>query len=81
MSEPASAPIIRFGRDAVQIEFPSLFGPGGEAEARRFVRRAFALPPVQQVSLEPGKAVLRYPAGGTEPAHRKACGLRRLGER
>jgi len=21
------------------------------------------------------------PAGGTEPAHRKACGLRRLGER
>ena len=71
MSEPAVAPNIQFGRDEVSIEFPRLFGPGGEAEARRFVRRVFAFPHVRLLSLSPGKAVVRHQLGGTEP-ERKA---------
>jgi len=74
VSEPAAAPRIRFGRDEVHIEFPSLFGPGRENQARRFVRRIFAIPQVRQLSLEPGKAVVRYQTEETEQARKALLG-------
>lgn len=68
MSEALETPRIRFERDTLHIEFPSLFGPGGEAQARRFVRRVFAFPQVRSVTLEPnlGRASVRYHLAETE---------------
>jgi cation transport ATPase len=63
VSEPVETPRIRFERDALHIEFPSLFGPGGEAQARRFVRRVFAFPEVGAVRLQAGQASVYHQAG------------------
>ncbi len=66
MSEAFDAPKIRFARDEMRIEFPSLFGPGGEAQARRFVRRVFVFPQVRSVTLKPGAAAVGYHLGESE---------------
>ncbi len=65
MSETFAAPKIRFDREELHIEFASLFGPGGEAQARSFVRRAFAFPEVRSLRIQPnpGKAAVRYQVG------------------
>ena len=68
MSEVLETPRIRFDRDELLIEFASLFGPGGEAQARRFTAHVFTFPEVRALRLEPGKAALRYQA---EEAGRK----------
>lgn len=66
MSETVQAPKIRFGQDELEIEFPSLFGPGGESPARQFARRVFAFPQVRLLKLEPGKAVVHFESNGAE---------------
>ena len=70
MSELAETPRIRFEHDALHIDFPSLFGPGAAAQARRFVRRVFAFAQVSAVVLQtqPGRAVVSYQ---TDAAGRK----------
>jgi len=66
VSEPVEVPRIRFDRNEIHIEFPSLFGPGGEDQTRRFIRRVFAFPIVQQVSLNAGNSIVRYQDGGAQ---------------
>lgn len=70
MSEPLRGPVIRIRRDEIEIDYPTLFGTGGESQARRFARRAFTFPQVRRIDLEPGKALVGFQTDGTE-AERK----------
>lgn len=66
LSEPLRGPVIRIGRDEIEIDCPTLFGTGGGSQARRFLRRVFAFPQVRRIDLEPGKALVGFQTDGTE---------------
>ena len=71
MTIGAAGPSVRAGPGTIEVTDDRVFGPGGEALARRFARRVLSFAEVQSLALDPIKATAtlnyRLANGDTRP--------------